>query len=77
MSGWRSPESATAGGARSLGMPAGRIAEGCWADLVAIDLDAPSLAGWSEETLLDGFIFGTRDDAVAEVAVGGRWIRPQ
>ncbi len=67
-------EIATAGGARSLGIPAGRLAEGCWADLVAIDLEAPSLAGWSEETLLDGFVCGARDDAVAEVAVGGRWV---
>ncbi len=30
---------------------AGRIAKGALADLVAIDLDAPVLDGWSDETL--------------------------
>ena len=35
---------ATAGGADALGVPAGRIAAGQWADFVAIDLGAPALA---------------------------------
>ncbi|RMH21689.1 MAG: formimidoylglutamate deiminase [Acidobacteria bacterium] len=63
---------ATRHGARALGLRAGRIAPGCWADLVAVDLDHPSLAGWDRDTLLAAFILGGRDDAVAEVFVGGR-----
>jgi formimidoylglutamate deiminase len=66
---------ATEGGARALGLPVGRIAAGCWADFAAIDLAAPALAGWSEETLLDALIFGGGGEAIAATAVGGVWER--
>ncbi|MGQ0814055.1 MAG: formimidoylglutamate deiminase [Gemmatimonadota bacterium] len=41
----------TLGGARSLQLDAGEIANGKLADFVTIDLDHIQLAGWSEETL--------------------------
>ncbi len=65
---------ATEGGAASLGLASGRIAPGCLADLVAIDLDDPSLAGCAAAELADGFVFGAADSAIADVMVGGRWL---
>jgi formiminoglutamate deiminase len=66
---------ATAGGARALGLPCGELAPGCWADLVAVDLDHPALAGWEPATLLESLIFGAGDEAIAATAVGGEWRR--
>lgn len=68
-------EAATAGGARALGVEAGEIAPGLWADLVAIDLDHPSLAGAEPETLAAALVFGAADGAVVATCVGGRWDR--
>jgi len=67
---------ATAGGARALGLPCGELAPGYWADLVAIDLAHPALAGWEPDTLLETLIFGAGDEAIAATAVGGDWRRP-
>jgi formiminoglutamate deiminase len=67
-------EAATVNGAQALGVDAGRIAPGCWADFVSIDLGAPSLAGWEPETLLDSLVFGAGDEAVAATCVGGAWM---
>jgi formimidoylglutamate deiminase len=67
-------EAATVGGASSLGIDAGRIEPGLWADLVAIDLGNPSLAGWEPETLLDSVIFGATEEVVAATCVGGGWV---
>ncbi|MHC4992238.1 MAG: formimidoylglutamate deiminase [Planctomycetota bacterium] len=64
---------ATRHGARALGLRAGRIEPGCLADLTAIDLHHPSLAGWTPETLVDAWILGTGNGAVAATCVGGRW----
>jgi formimidoylglutamate deiminase len=64
---------ATAGGADALGVPAGRIVAGRWADFVAIDLDAPSLAEVPAERLLPALVFGAGNDAIAGTYVGGRW----
>jgi formimidoylglutamate deiminase len=64
---------ATEGGARALGLPVGRIAPGCWADFATLDLAAPSLAGWTAETLLDALVFGGGDEAIAGTCVGGVW----
>ena len=66
-------EAATAAGARALGLDAGRIEAGCWADFVAIDLNTPSLAGWEPDTLLDALVFGASDEAIAATCVGGEW----
>ena len=64
---------ATIGGARALGIDAGRIAPGTWGDLVAVNLDAPSLAGVTPDRLLDGLVFGAGNDVIAGTFVGGRW----
>ncbi len=67
-------ETATAGGAKALGVEAGRIETGLWADLTAIDLDSPLLAGWTPETLLESMIFGATEEVVAATCVGGVWV---
>jgi formimidoylglutamate deiminase len=64
---------ATAGGARALGLDAGEIRPGAWADLVAVDLGHPELEGWSEETLLEALLLGCGDRVVAGTCVGGTW----
>ncbi|HWN41550.1 MAG TPA: formimidoylglutamate deiminase [Thermoanaerobaculia bacterium] len=66
-------EAATVNGAQALGVEAGRIAPGYWADFVSIDLGAPSLAGWEPDTLLDSLVFGAGDEAIAATCVGGQW----
>jgi formiminoglutamate deiminase len=67
-------ESATVTGAQAVGVDAGRIAPGCWADFAAVDLDAPALAGWEPDTLLDSLVFGASDEVIAATCVGGRWV---
>jgi formimidoylglutamate deiminase len=64
---------ATTGGAQALSVKAGTITAGCWADLVAIDLRAPSLAEVSAEHLLDALVFGAGNEVIAGTYVGGRW----
>ena len=64
---------ATENGARSLGVDAGAISPGKWADLTAVDLSAPSLQGCDETTLLEAFVFGTGNEAIAGTCVGGKW----
>jgi formimidoylglutamate deiminase len=65
-------QAATVNGARALGVNAGVFEAGAAADLIALDLNAPTLAGWTPETLLDSFIFGSGAEAIADVYVGGR-----
>ncbi len=64
---------ATETGAAALGVDAGRIEPGAWADLVAIDLTAPTLAGWEPDTLLENLVFGAAEEAIAGTCVGGEW----
>ncbi|HUP20506.1 MAG TPA: formimidoylglutamate deiminase [Gemmatimonadota bacterium] len=70
---------ATAGGADAIGVEAGRIEPGRWADLVALDLAHPALAGAVEDEsadehpLLAAWVFGAGRDAVAATCVAGRW----
>jgi formimidoylglutamate deiminase len=66
-------EAATVDGAAALGVEAGEIRSGCWADLAAIDLAAPTLAGWEPDTLLESLVFGAAEEAVAATCVGGAW----
>lgn len=63
----------TSGGARSLGLDAGEIRAGAWADLCAIDLEHPSLEGCTAETLASAMVFGTGPECVLGAWVGGRW----
>lgn len=64
---------ATLGGARSLGVEAGEIAPGRWADFVALDVSAPELAGADAGTLPAAWIFGGGSSAIAATCVGGSW----
>ena len=64
---------ATAGGAASLGLEAGRIAAGCWADLAVVDLGHPTLAGCDATTLASALVFGAGNEVVAGTFVGGRF----
>jgi cytosine/adenosine deaminase-related metal-dependent hydrolase len=74
-------DASTAGGARALGLDAGEIAPGRWADFVAIDLDHPDLAGDEDgdfpdaDALAAALVFGAGDGVVAGTCVGGRWDR--
>ncbi|HET7425658.1 MAG TPA: formimidoylglutamate deiminase [Gemmatimonadales bacterium] len=64
---------ATSGGADALGVPAGRLAPGLWADAVAIDLTAPPLAEVPRQELLAALVFGAGNEVVAGTYVGGLW----
>ncbi len=64
---------ATSGGATALGLPAAAIAPDALADLVAFDLDDPSLAG-REDELLARLVFGGQTRAVSDVMVNGRFV---
>lgn len=64
---------ATEAGARALGLDAGRIAAGCWADFLTLDLAAPTLAGWTPDTLLDALVFGAGEETIAGTCVAGAW----
>ncbi len=65
---------ATAGGARSLGVAAGRIERGSWADFVAVDLGHPMLAEVAAEGLAEALVFGSSDEVILATAVGGRFV---
>ena len=72
-------EAGALGGAAATGLQLGRIAEGCRADLVALDLDDPALAGVaaspdSEEALLAALVLGGHTHLVRDVWVGGRQV---
>lgn len=65
---------ATTNGAHALGIKTGQVEAGYAADFVAIDLNHPSLEGWSTKTLLDALVFGSSNEAIAATCVNGRWI---
>jgi formiminoglutamate deiminase len=66
---------ATEGGARALGWPgAGAIAPGRLADLVAVRLDTPRLAGAPADDLLAAVVFAATAADVSDVVVGGRQV---
>jgi len=65
---------ATAGGADSLALPAGRIAAGAWADFAVVDLAHPSLAEVAAAELPEALVFGAPDEAIVATAVGGRFV---
>jgi len=67
-------EAGTRGGAASLGLDAGGLAPGQWADLVAVDLDHPSLRGAAPDDLRDTLIFGAGREVVTDTWVGGQRI---
>jgi formiminoglutamate deiminase len=65
---------ALTGGARALGRAgtAGRIAPGCRADFVVLDLEHPALAGRAGDLALDSWIFTGGNDAIRSVWCAGR-----
>src|SRR5690606_17749547 len=62
----------TAGGGDVLGLPIGRIAPGCKADLVALDLDDISLC--PPHNLLKNIVYSMSPTAIRRVMVGGRLV---
>jgi cytosine/adenosine deaminase-related metal-dependent hydrolase len=65
-------ELATVNGAQSLHLQSGSVAPGNHADLIAIDLNHPSLLGATAESLLHAFIFGCGNEPIQQVWVGGQ-----
>lgn len=61
-------------GARASARRIGALVPGCRADIVVLDMNAPSFVGRSEETILDTFVFAASDNPVRDVMVGGRWL---
>ncbi len=59
-------------GAQALGLTTGVIAPGMSADFVGIDLNHPSLSGWSKEDFLDVFFFGASSQVISQVWVAGK-----
>jgi len=66
-------DAATVGGARALGLPAGRIEAGYWADFTVIGLDHPSLVECDLEHLAEALVTGADNGVVLGTFVGGRW----
>ena len=67
----------TSQGARSLDCEGGQIRQGGPADLVAIDLEHPSLAGAGASTLLSDVVLSMSSGAVRDVIVGGQSVVAQ
>jgi formiminoglutamate deiminase len=65
---------ATRDGMASLGWDAGEIAPGRLCDLVAVDLDAPRLAGFRPEDAAAFAVFAATAADVTHVVVGGRLV---
>ncbi len=65
-------EGAVRGGAQAAGRAAGAIAQGLWADLLALDGGAVDLTGRQGDAVLDAWIFAGDDRMVADVWAAGR-----
>lgn len=65
-------ERAALGGAQALGRRSGRIETGYYADLVALDGNHLSIAGLTNDTVLDAWLFASTDDVVSDVWSAGR-----
>jgi formimidoylglutamate deiminase len=65
---------ATANGAAALGCQAGELEAGKLADFFTVDLNDVSLASGGAEDLLAAIVFGMQRSAIADVAVGGRFV---
>lgn len=64
---------ATSGGAAALGIEAGAIRQGWWADFVTVDLNTLELAGATADTLAEALIFGADASVVTSTCVAGIW----
>lgn len=65
---------ATRSGARALGLPAGELTPGRFADFFTVDLRDVSIAGHSPGDLLPLLVFGLNRAAIRDVAVAGRLV---
>ncbi len=61
-----------AGGAAALGRASGRIAAGCWADLLTLDLNHVDLAQSTDDGWLDAWVFAASGTVVSELWSAGR-----
>lgn len=68
---------ATAAGARSLRLPVGTLDRDAMADMIAIDLDHHTLAGWTAQTLPALLALSAPADVVCDVWVGGKAVIAQ
>jgi formiminoglutamate deiminase len=64
-------DGALAGGARALAQATAGLQPGARADIVALDLDHPSLAGRRGDAVIDGWIFAAGSGAIDCVWAGG------
>ena len=62
------------GGSTAAGRETGAIKPGLWADLCAVSLDNPVLAGRKGDEMLDSLIFAGRDGLVRDVWAAGRHV---
>jgi formimidoylglutamate deiminase len=63
---------ALAGGSQALNRASGAIAQGRWADLVALDTSHPALCALSPPQFIDGWVFASGGDCVTHVWSAGR-----
>ena len=63
-------------GASALGLQTGSITPGMAADFVAVDLDAPALAGWTTGDFLDVLFFGASAQVIIQTWVQGKKVCP-
>ncbi len=63
---------AVAGGAQATGQNTGRIAAGCWCDVVSLDPSHPVLCGKSDDNWLNGWLFSGDRACVLDVWVSGK-----
>ena len=61
-------------GAESLGLAAGDLAPGRWADMAAVDLSHPILSGWRQDTLAAHLALSADPRIISATFVSGRQI---
>ncbi len=69
-------EIGTTGGAAALGIAAGRIEPGRFADFAVVDLEHPALADVDEAGLPEAILFGAGRECIVGSIVGGAWDAP-
>ncbi len=67
-------DSVCAGGAQAAGRATGQIEPGLWADLMALDDTALSLAGRDGDAMIDSWVFAGDDRLVTDVWSAGRHV---